>query len=323
MKLSDALPEVGSKMLYRYDFGDNWEHSIELEQILDPQPGERYPICIDGARACRREDCGGVGGYEELLEAFADSDREEHEEMRMWAGENWDPEKFDCFAVNLGLPRRVIVKTEQTTKRRTKSNRGDREEGGRTWMSDLTHFLDENGLPPVDAPQELHEALGFFVAVTQAGSSHLDNNQFCSTVLCRNDRSSKPCGGHLMISRRPDGVIHWHCPKCREQGYISNWQGTTYDLSDTVEPDPAQRVSVLVTRKEYELLGKITTTSREENAIISGTVSTPDGVLLNGGFEGFELLLGSIAATANHEDDVRLQRAMDRAYGKFERLIEG
>lgn len=110
VKLLDVLPEVGGKILYRYDFGDNWEHTIELEKTLDPVPGERYPVCIDGARACPREDCGGIGGYEELLCVLADPEDEEHEEMRQWAGENWDPERFIPEILNIGLPRRVVAK---------------------------------------------------------------------------------------------------------------------------------------------------------------------------------------------------------------------
>lgn len=113
VKLSDSLPEIGSKTLYRYDFGDNWEHTIELERILDPESAERYPLCIDGARACPRDDCGGVGGYEDLLDALADPEHEEHEDMKRWAGTDWDPEEFDCEAVNQRLPgRRVLVRAD-------------------------------------------------------------------------------------------------------------------------------------------------------------------------------------------------------------------
>jgi hypothetical protein len=44
--------------LYRYDFGDNWEHEIILEDILKKDPDLNYPICISGKRACPPEDCG-------------------------------------------------------------------------------------------------------------------------------------------------------------------------------------------------------------------------------------------------------------------------
>ncbi len=104
---SETLPDVRSKLLYLYDFGDNWEHTIQLEKILDPVPGEQYPVCVDGARACPPEDCGG-GGYAQLLEVLADPDDEEYEEMRERMGEDWDPEEFDCHYVNSRLRRRDV-----------------------------------------------------------------------------------------------------------------------------------------------------------------------------------------------------------------------
>ena len=54
---------------YTYDFGDDWRHSVVLEEILPRVKRARYPGCSDGARACPPEDCGGIPGYEDLLRA--------------------------------------------------------------------------------------------------------------------------------------------------------------------------------------------------------------------------------------------------------------
>lgn len=110
VKLSQVLAKKGDNCLYRYDFGDNWEHTLLLEQISDLIPGERYPVCLDGARRCPPEDCGGIGGYTELLRVLSDPEDDEYEDMRRWVGPRFDPEKFDCLFVNCGLPRRVVVK---------------------------------------------------------------------------------------------------------------------------------------------------------------------------------------------------------------------
>lgn len=108
--LQDVLPDVGSKCLYTYDMGDGWEHTIVLEEILDPVPGEKYPICITGKHNCPPEDCGGPWGYEELLKILTDPSHEDYEEMKEWVGEEYDPNRFDCLEVNLDLPRRTVVK---------------------------------------------------------------------------------------------------------------------------------------------------------------------------------------------------------------------
>ena len=95
-KLSD-LPMEDSKPLcfwYEYDFGDSWEHEILLEKRLPTEPGKEYPNCLEGARACPPEDVGGVWGYANFLEAIADPNHPDHDEMRTWTEKKFDPKKF-------------------------------------------------------------------------------------------------------------------------------------------------------------------------------------------------------------------------------------
>ncbi len=80
---------------YIYDFGDGWEHKIELEKILPRDENIEYPICIAGKRACPPEDCGGIWGYGEFLEAIRNPEHERHEELLEWVGGEFDPESFD------------------------------------------------------------------------------------------------------------------------------------------------------------------------------------------------------------------------------------
>jgi Plasmid pRiA4b ORF-3-like protein len=92
---------VGARATYEYDFGDGWIHHIELEAISRRQSGTKYPRCIDGERACPPEDCGGPGGYAELLETIADPTNDEYASTMEWLGGRFDPEAFTpskvCF----------------------------------------------------------------------------------------------------------------------------------------------------------------------------------------------------------------------------------
>jgi hypothetical protein len=104
VQIKHVLTWVGSRMLYVYDFGDNWQHDILLEAILLPDEGAFYPRCVAGARNAPPEDVGGTGGYGRYLEALADAEHEEHENMLRWRGE-FDSEAFSLDEVNAALRR--------------------------------------------------------------------------------------------------------------------------------------------------------------------------------------------------------------------------
>jgi hypothetical protein len=103
VKLSTALPRKGASLLYSYDFGDNWAHSVVLEDIVPIEPETKYPRVLDGARACPPEDAGGTSGYADLVEILAKPRHKEHRQMREWAGKDFDPEKFSAKTANLLL----------------------------------------------------------------------------------------------------------------------------------------------------------------------------------------------------------------------------
>ena len=102
-RLSAVLGRTGAKMIYTYDFGDGWEHGIVLEKQLPADPGTTYPLCIDGKLACPPEDCGGIPGFYDLLDALDDPNHERHDELSDWIGEDFDPQAFSVDSVNRKL----------------------------------------------------------------------------------------------------------------------------------------------------------------------------------------------------------------------------
>jgi len=90
---------------YDYDFGDSWEHRLFVEKTDVPVALGGVATCTGGKRACPPEDCGGIWGYANLLDALGDPRHEDHEELLEWLGEDFDPEEFDPLAVNTVLER--------------------------------------------------------------------------------------------------------------------------------------------------------------------------------------------------------------------------
>ena len=62
-----AFRTRGDACLYQYDFGDWWEHTVQLLDFFARVKGEKYPLLVDGARACPPEDFGGPHRYMEFL----------------------------------------------------------------------------------------------------------------------------------------------------------------------------------------------------------------------------------------------------------------
>ncbi len=106
-KLSAVASQPGDRLLYTYDFGDDWEHTILVEDVMDAEPGVAYPRCTAGRRAAPPDDCGGIWGYQDLLETLADPDDPEHAEKLEWLGlyspTDLDPARFDRTEVNAAL----------------------------------------------------------------------------------------------------------------------------------------------------------------------------------------------------------------------------
>ena len=96
IKIGDVVPKSGKRFSfeYAYDFGDGWVHEVLFEGCLAATEGQKYPICVEGERACPPEDVGGIFGYNEYLKIIGDPKHEQHEEMLEWSGK-FDPEKFD------------------------------------------------------------------------------------------------------------------------------------------------------------------------------------------------------------------------------------
>lgn len=111
-RLRDLVHSYGDAFMYDYDFGDGWRHLVELEFVMERKEGELVPRCIEGERACPPEDVGGIRGYEEFLRVIRDPHDEEHERMLEWAGERFDPERFDLEEAEARMgrlrPRRAL-----------------------------------------------------------------------------------------------------------------------------------------------------------------------------------------------------------------------
>lgn len=114
VRLDEVLVDPGDKLFYLYDFGDSWDHIIELEATAPRDDTAPRAVCLDGQRDGPPEDCGGLEGYE-LVSAAADPGHRDHRravaEFEQLYGVEFDavnrgPVPFQIDAVNAVLAER-------------------------------------------------------------------------------------------------------------------------------------------------------------------------------------------------------------------------
>jgi hypothetical protein len=99
VRLGDLARRGIREFDYLYDFGDHWEHRVEIEAVEEVDVG-RLPALLGGARSGPLEDCGGVHGYDLLQRAFVGEPVEEWgQELAEWARMNmgpwWSPDRIN------------------------------------------------------------------------------------------------------------------------------------------------------------------------------------------------------------------------------------
>jgi hypothetical protein len=101
VRLDQLVGREGDELWYEYDFGDGWDHALVVEEVLQEPPSTAR--CTAGRMACPPEDCGGIGGYEELaawvrsghddalIPGVFDGPAHAHD----WLPPDWHPDDFD------------------------------------------------------------------------------------------------------------------------------------------------------------------------------------------------------------------------------------
>ena len=74
--------------------------SSSWKKWFDDTSMDGLPLLLDAAGRCPPEDVGGVPGYAEYLEAIGDPTHPEHESMRIWGPERFDPNVIDRQALD-------------------------------------------------------------------------------------------------------------------------------------------------------------------------------------------------------------------------------
>lgn len=90
----------------------------DFETIVEGNPNLPRAMCLAGERAAPPDDCGGIWGYQSMVEAGLDPDHPDHEqalEQIEWTfGEDaFDPAIFDIGLANMRLAKAAATRFQR------------------------------------------------------------------------------------------------------------------------------------------------------------------------------------------------------------------
>lgn len=118
VRLRDLLKPRKTVIDYLYDFGDSWEHRIVVTKVRAGEPGVGYPRYIGGENNAPPDDCGGLPGFYNTLEALADEKHLDHAYAQEWFGD-YDPGKIDELPIIWAIGR-IAIRRHAARKARAK-----------------------------------------------------------------------------------------------------------------------------------------------------------------------------------------------------------
>jgi hypothetical protein len=178
-------------------------------------------------------------------------------------------------------------------------------------VSDLRHFLDL----PADTPGPARRLAEYLSNIVRAATAGDPGTAWESALPCRRRPGKRGCPGRMVVTRSEPGTpVRWQCSACRDDGVISNWEDSPFDLrrrrltlvghdKAIVIPDP-----VAAALRELRLL------DTDGERLVFRIRAHHDGAVLAATDDDLDVLIEALAAEANHEPDRRRRQRLDAAY---------
>jgi hypothetical protein len=179
-------------------------------------------------------------------------------------------------------------------------------------VTDLHHYLD---LPP-DVPgpaRRLAEQLNSIVRAATAGDAA---TAWETALPCHRRPGNRRCHGRIIVRREtePTTPIQWHCSACDDQGIISNWADSPFDLRPRRLTSADDVHEILITADVAATLRDLQLLDPDGERIVFRARAHDEGAALTATDDDLEQLVGSVAAEANHESNRRRQQRLDTAF---------
>lgn len=178
-------------------------------------------------------------------------------------------------------------------------------------VTDLDHFLDLSA----DAPGPARRLAGHLSHIVRAATAGDADVLWESALPCRRRPANRRCPGRVIVLRgEASAPIRWQCSVCDDQGIITNWADSPFDLrrKGLRLADPVNEI--VVSTDVAAALRQLQLLDADCERLVFRMRAQDDGGVLSASDDDLNELIGAIAAEANHESGRRRRQRLDAAF---------
>jgi hypothetical protein len=190
------------------------------------------------------------------------------------------------------------------------------------FVSDLRHFLDL----PHEAPGPARRMAEHLTLIVRAATAGEAGSSWVSALCCKRRPSHRACPGYIEVLRADvPPSIQWRCTSCGDEGVISGWEESPFDLrARRVDDRDGSRVlAVVVDADVAATLRSLMLLDTTSERLVFRARPAKRGVTLRATEDDLEELIGYVAAEANNEEDRRRQKHLDTAFEALNEALTG
>jgi hypothetical protein len=177
-------------------------------------------------------------------------------------------------------------------------------------VSDLHHFLDL----PQDTPGPARRLAEHLTNIVRAGTAGDTGTAWESALPCRRRPANRRCPGRMIVLRTEPGTpIRWQCSVCDDEGVISNWEDSPFDLRRRRPTLAGALNEIVIPDQVAAVLRDVPLLDTDRERLVFRIRAHHDRATLAATDDDLDELIGSVAAEANHESNRARQQRLDDA----------
>jgi len=177
-------------------------------------------------------------------------------------------------------------------------------------VTDLRHFLD---LPP-GTPGPARRLAGHLSNIVRAATAGDAGIAWESALPCRRRPANRRCPGRMIVLRtEPAAPIRWQCSVCDDEGIISNWADSPFDLRRRRLTLAGPVNEIVISEEAAAAPRELRLPDADCERLVFRIRAHDGGAALPATSDDLDELIGFVAAEANHEPSRRRRQRLDAA----------